>query len=210
MELFSEEKLFSSAGLSTPAKAKSIDEAVNSLVHKNYKDSLVTRVTLDEDDWETAHLHSARFCKRRLCFTPVKGYEEHRAALADMFPAALVIWSKGTPLFELKPRTRRVLSTLFSQNYLVAPLYVHGNAHLSCRGLDIFSSGYGWTHTKSVYKHSNVVDVFAGGRVITDRMTCPTVNLTVRDVAMECNARAILDACKVFEKTIDTAEEVAE
>ena len=162
MNLFSEKEMFNSTGTCAEASPVSEETLLKAAVHPRYgKDSLVTYVDLNADDWPASVRDRRRDAYRfRICFTPIEGYEEHRKELAETFPFAFVLQVENNPFGELSTKAYRTMKTLFSQNYVILPMV---DSHKS-RG---WRPG-GSPHIMNSYAPIYVIDAFAGGDVVTN------------------------------------------
>lgn len=206
MDLFSEKEFLDSTGVCRESSALSEDDMLHIVVNGKYgKDSLVTYVSLSPDDWdENYRLRNKQMHNIRICFTPVDGYGQHRKELAAAFPFAFVVRVFGNLFSHMTPKADRTMQTLFRQNYIVVPFGKEKCYGLDFRKLNVRRIG-------NSRNNSYVVDVFAGGNIITDTLYEANNGRGLNTSYLMSRRMSRINFSKVydaFENEINSVEEV--
>lgn len=161
MGLFSEKEMLDSTGVNQVRRALTGAELGNKVLHKRYDKSIITVVTLGQEDWESIQ---GRNTLRKVFFTPKDGYENRRRELSDMFPMSVVVSATKLPA-GMKNDVLRNFMLLTNDNYIVLPI----RKKKMHDALFIGSSIHGGAG-KELFKFSKVIDLFIGGEILTDKI----------------------------------------
>ena len=207
MKLFSETDYLNEPGVNEPAKLLSEEEIEGGLLGPRFNKSLVTALKLERSDWESYYdVRKIDLQKLTLFLVRKDKYVDNCQSLLEIFPFAAVC-DLETIAHSLDREAMRKAKLLVSTCFFIFPI-TRGKYD----AIRLSSVPRNSNIVMDFYSCSEVLDVFANGEIVTDKVKWDVIerrHLSLNMLLQSRNFRSFMvSKFKEFDNEINSVYEV--